>query len=188
MRICLGSALVVSIHAFREGRRHFDLPSSDFPTVFQSTPSAREGDDIARAGIEIFYVFQSTPSAREGDATSRAVRAVFGVSIHAFREGRRRYRPVRPLVAARFNPRLPRGKATSLGAGKLLQSMVSIHAFREGRRRASFRAGEYFFDVSIHAFREGRRLAVYWDVWQFSGFQSTPSAREGDYPRTGAKI
>ena len=79
-----------------------------------------------------------------------------------------------------FNPRLPRGKATSLGAGKLLQSMVSIHAFREGRRRTVRKLSTDVAAVSIHAFREGRRRTSTAPCCRSARFQSTPSAREGD--------
>ena len=125
----------VSIHAFREGRRQEELFSIATSVLFQSTPSAREGDWIAR-----------------GKATQ-------GVSIHAFREGRRQFGHYQRRTDRSFNPRLPRGKATSL--------------MREVRRVE---------EVSIHAFREGRRPGECFSLLRMLAFQSTPSAREGDVP------
>ena len=101
----------VSIHAFREGRRRQRKQDMQLMPLFQSTPSAREGDvPIAR---------QFPPS---------------GVSIHAFREGRRLVPATLIIVADGFNPRLPRGKATIQRYQQRRQQPVSIHAFREGRR------------------------------------------------------
>ena len=172
------SARHVSIHAFREGRRHYcgslacashsfnpRLPrgkatQEQSATVarseFQSTPSAREGDALTIRVTSTELTFQSTPSARESDLPSRPALPPGGVSIHAFREGRR---PRHGCAACRttcFNPRLPRGKATPTGARWRSKSVVSIHAFREGRRQS---------DGSSN----GRGQE----------FQSTPSAREG---------
>ena len=171
-------------------------------------------------------MFQSTPSAREGDKDHSDMLPVWTVSIHAFREGRRRdvHRPGE--VVDCFNPRLPRGKATIYHVGYAVTYTVSIHAFREGRRQyssspihvvslfqstPSAREGDESREVggrvggvSIHAFREGRRRtstrildtssrfnprlprgkATRQNVLMSSRvtFQSTPSAREGDVP------
>ena len=192
----------VSIHAFREGRRLVSLRRIVIPFLFQSTPSAREGDLI------------------DGDV-ARVIRAV---SIHAFREGRRLsvyaalsspfcFNPRLPRGKATvpmsqdfvnsmcFNPRLPRGKATYFATGYVPGSLVSIHAFREGRRLTYADLARSWM-VSIHAFREGRRPSEYAfndKIGSFNPrlprgkatdnnphglprrqFQSTPSAREGD--------
>ena len=80
----------VSIHAFREGRRRVPVRFREPVQMFQSTPSAREGD-------------LSLPGA---DVES-------GVSIHAFREGRRPLAMSVLTFLRSFNPRLPRGKATA---------------------------------------------------------------------------
>ena len=79
------------------------------------------------------------------------------VSIHAFREGRRPCRVFTWTKHPRFNPRLPRGKATT-------------QTTKDGRLES----------VSIHAFREGRRLLRSNTEPSTATFQSTPSAREGD--------
>ena len=216
--------------------------------TFQSTPSAREGDTAFPTPFLIAGSFN--PRLPRGKATivPRLAGTTSEVSIHAFREGRRRDTTAHQHVLAmfqstpsaregdvyaallfppssRFNPRLPRGKATCTGSLSRTGTDVSIHAFREGRRlvRArgtivtgqfqstpSAREGDYIprilddvTNVSIHAFREGRRPAGTSDS---SGlyrcfnprlprgkateeeeteaiealFQSTPSAREGD--------
>ena len=103
---------VVSIHAFREGRRHNALADKHILAMFQSTPSAREGDRGQQCGVKCWLRFQSTPSAREGDRDVWMYEIENYVSIHAFREGRRPSRHVKLY--------------------SLLK--VSIHAFREGRR------------------------------------------------------
>ena len=79
------------------------------------------------------------------------------VSIHAFREGRRRVYVDIKNTYKRFNPRLPRGKATT---------GVNVTERRH--------------QVSIHAFREGRRPILISSNPCQQRFQSTPSAREGD--------
>ena len=191
---------------------------------FQSTPSAREGDDFPdnvifiRSGFNprlprgkatpprkpkfAFEPFQSTPSAREGDAeyfSSRAMRQF--QSTPSAREGDISAYISLPHSSC-FNPRLPRGKATTHKLPSIPINPVSIHAFREGRRPHAFlancvssrfqstpsaREGDveaeivtYVTYVSIHAFREGRRRRRTEPKMQFFLFQSTPSAREGD--------
>ena len=57
------------------------------------------------------------------------------VSIHAFREGRRRKQCDVAVFRRCFNPRLPRGKATGEVVDHYSLDRVSIHAFREGRRQ-----------------------------------------------------
>ena len=79
----------VSIHAFREGRRLHTIVVPSHTRQFQSTPSAREGDASSSEPIT-YKKFQSTPSAREGDQPL----------------------PRDTKLQSRFNPRLPRGKAT----------------------------------------------------------------------------
>ena len=170
----------VSIHAFREGRRPLPVRPNSSVCTFQSTPSAREGDNI---------FFSYAP--------------VHSVSIHAFREGRRLMNTMMTITmmtfqstpsaregdlvttriyprAYRFNPRLPRGKATS----HFPSSVTGHNGFnpRLPRGKATRRKGEYLapYDVSIHAFREGRRPGIYRLVRSVRWFQSTPSAREGD--------
>ena len=169
---------------------------------FQSTPSAREGDMfrvlatgrervsihafregrrlIVHTHLTIVGVFQSTPSAREGDGKTRLdCFECVCVSIHAFREGRRLLPSKIVADVACFNPRLPRGKATTPPEPRDDYETVSIHAFREGRRRG-VRGAVVVFDVSIHAFREGRRQKLPAEPYRARVFQSTPSAREGD--------
>ena len=167
-------------------------------------------------------MFQSTPSAREGDHTAILTSVpVTKVSIHAFREGRR---PLRllflPLLyqfqstpSARegdltrllistfwrcFNPRIPRGTATFFAlVGAQYESGSARDADRPYRSlfsnsgcfnprlprgkatRESLRKSPKFI-VSIHAFREGRRPMLTGTGTTAATFQSTPSAREGD--------
>ena len=125
------------------------------------------------------------------------------VSIHAFREGRRRSLRSLELRKERFNPRLPRGKATiRTTTGRWTTKFQSTPSAREGDRVAvdggvsermfqstpSAREGDSVrplrrvasSHVSIHAFREGRRPRAKLALSPFPVFQSTPSAREGD--------
>ena len=80
----------VSIHAFREGRRRQFCQKSNQKHLFQSTPSAREGDDVASLSTVARRGFN--PRLPRGKATV--------VSLEFF------------SVSKSFNPRLPRGKAT----------------------------------------------------------------------------
>ena len=123
----------VSIHAFREGRRHVMRSGLDVFYVFQSTPSAREGDSstnpddsvgkcfnprlprgkATRFAREFWFTwrFQSTPSAREGDA--------YVLAQSSQRHG--------------FNPRLPRGKATyNSSSSNVPKQFQSTPSAREG--------------------------------------------------------
>ncbi len=128
------------------------------PAAFQSTPSAREGDSGSPRRCRTSKSFN--PRLPRGKATTALLQtaALRPVSIHAFREGRRR-----PWMAARHRT-----------------AMVSIHAFREGRRRPWMAALRRNAMVSIHAFREGRRPRFCRIDLDTYAFQSTPSAREGD--------
>ena len=148
----------VSIHAFREGRRHSMI-----------------------SFLFMYCAFQSTPSAREGDAPTLSLMPVATVSIHAFREGRRLPSPKRQSTGAEVSIHAFREGRRLCGITESeLEEMVSIHAFREGRRPNRCSVQPAPTAVSIHAFREGRRpyidLARSW----IELFQSTPSAREGD--------
>ena len=104
---------IVSIHAFREGRRHVLFLILLRVVLFQSTPSAREGDLI------LFHVSRASrcfnPRLPRGKATTRIVITIITITS--------------------FNPRLPRGKATYSSLSPIHIIPVSIHAFREGRRR-----------------------------------------------------
>ena len=129
--------------------------------MFQSTPSAREGDLDPHQNRWEVAEFQSTPSAREGDPTETPYALPVRVSIHAFREGRR-HDPWFPECRRRsFNPRLPRGKATDRDTVRIAsQGFQSTPSAREG---------DHYEVAHQHV------LAM---------FQSTPSAREGDASRT----
>ena len=150
----------VSIHAFREGRRQPVYQILRQINEFQSTPSAREGDDCPFRKVRHVPGFQSTPSAREGDYVYYANTDGYIVSFNPrLPRGKATVTTIVRLgTQHRFNPRLPRGKATASSASASADGLVSIHAFREGRRQPL----ELFFlsgtRVSIHAFREGRRL------------------------------
>ena len=148
-------------------------------------------------------MFQSTPSAREGDGVARRpnARELF-VSIHAFREGRRQPVHLSDFRACRFqstpsaregdvcadrrdgtgqgfNPRLPRGKATDCQRDDRARETVSIHAFREGRRLCADRR-----DGTGQGFNprlpRGKATLLALIIVHTHQFQSTPSAREGD--------
>ena len=80
---------IVSIHAFREGRRRFASCLGNCLTKFQSTPSAREGDEL-----DFWFTWRDhsfNPRLPRGKATQgqSQVQSAGSVSIHAFREGRR---------------------------------------------------------------------------------------------------
>ncbi len=145
--------------------------------------------------------FQSTPSAREGDPQSLGHQSATGeVSIHAFREGRRRDLCTIHYLRYRFNPRLPRGKATVNDEhGWRIDKFQSTPSAREGDQMLLLSADVRF--QSTPSAREGdevsicspimcpgfnprlpRGKATYGCMMGTPGtkFQSTPSAREGD--------
>ena len=127
----------VSIHAFREGRRRHTMVAIALSTgfnprlprgkatqvsiflrqggQFQSTPSAREGDSSPGSVYQRSSSFQSTPSAREGDCHLQM--CLLGhpkfQSTPSAREGDMSQTRCATSVTS-FNPRLPRGKATTL--------------------------------------------------------------------------
>ena len=195
---------IVSIHAFREGRRLAKVLRTMEALLFQSTPSAREGDangTFEAVGQKGFnprlprgkatdekgerwedIEFQSTPSAREGDLTRTHTHRVSAeVSIHAFREGRRHFPTFDGLQLTVFQstPSAREGDLTRTHTHRV-SAEVSIHAFREGRRPWPLAYTQRNFFVSIHAFREGRRHCSRCKTMTTMRFQSTPSAREGD--------
>ena len=103
--------------------------------LFQSTPSAREGDPKPKRCSRSMRSFN--PRLPRGKATDDEL--IYDSGIY------------------RFNPRLPRGKATQTHSSQSQSFVVSIHAFREGRRRSVHNTISSPLPVSIHAFREGRR-------------------------------
>src|SRR5690606_21996119 len=123
-----------------------------------------------------------------------------GVSIHAPREGERHEALIAAILRQCFNPRSPRGGATSTqetGAPHgdvsihapregerhyyaeqaTTPMVVSIHAPREGERRVLPRFQDGLVEVSIHAPREGERLSQQARISKRSVFQSTLPAR-----------
>ena len=150
-------SIAVSIHAFREGRRHRPEAEQQQAQAFQSTPSAREGDWICCIIVRTHNGFN--PRLPRGKATT--------------------FRAVGLRLTCRFNPRLPRGKATTCGFDVEYRAGVSIHAFREGRRLDIVAQGTQVpgFNPRLprgKATKAPCRLAL------LEEFQSTPSAREGD--------
>ncbi len=160
--------------------------SSDDPYTrvpFQSTPSAREGD--VAVPLPPVPVGVSIHAFREGRRlpSSTSLMRGSGVSIHAFREGRR---PslldiVADVWVFQSTPSAREGDRRAR-VTDARSADVSIHAFREGRRPRPSGAEPVAPAVSIHAFREGRRPALLRCPHRAMLFQSTPSAREGDMP------
>ena len=62
------------------------------------------------------------------------------------------------IVSADFNPRTPRGGATSAALRSISSSVISIHAPREGVRHNVGIGKPVCLAISIHAPREGVRL------------------------------
>ena len=104
----------VSIHAPREGERHFSggYQIQHF-RAFQSTLPARGSDNFRPGIFSLEMSFQSTLPARGSDGNVTGCRQAQCVSIHAPREGERLSleEHVTPLPGG-FNPRSPRGGAT----------------------------------------------------------------------------
>src|SRR5690606_4832211 len=101
--------------------------------------------------------FQSTLPARGSDEQREGEQESQKVSIHAPREGERPCARSARWRRWRFNPRSPRGGATSIRPESGRIRNVSIHAPREGERRPKAAQWREVKAVSIHAPREGER-------------------------------
>src|SRR5690625_412973 len=166
----------VSIHAPRVGAR-----------PHQTQPYSR--------GVQ----FQSTRPAWGRDAAQRHPRRSARVSIHAPRVGARRdadlrksvldwFQSTRPAwgrdrlfgrgarLCGGFNPRAPRGGATTMGLLSCDHHSVSIHAPRVGARLLHRFVGQHRRPVSIHAPRVGARQSTDRTGLAKERFQSTRPA------------
>ncbi len=125
----------ISIHAPREGERLSLLIHYHFLCQFQSTLPARGSDLRLLTALSDSEIFQSTLPARGSDATVTLYPARRpAISIHAPREGERRARLRRGRAHPHFNPRSPRGGATTVQSSVTQSQPISIHAPREGER------------------------------------------------------
>ena len=112
-----GRLYAVSIHAPHEGERPVLLPAASAGAGFQSTLPTRGSDFSARCLTWYPRLFQSTLPTRGSDeqyiyATADGIT----VSIHAPHEGERRFECIGSNFFISFNPRSPRGGATSVAA------------------------------------------------------------------------
>ena len=148
---------------------------------FQSTPSAREGDIIVLFPLANPEGFN--PRLPRGKATRqlRLVQVNNRVSIHAFREGRRLpdFTKDSRLEGFQSTPSAREGDFPSEIVADVAR--VSIHAFREGRRRGILRESRdaYGFNPRLPRGKATNEKCL---VILNNQFQSTPSAREGDFP------
>ena len=126
----------VSIHAPHEGERPvLDDAANAIAWMFQSTLPTR-GSDCRMPDLSApILTFQSTLPTRGSDDCS----AGWG------------YAP------SCFNPRSPRGGATSSSVGSFFFFLVSIHAPHEGERLSNWLYNHRLKYVSIHAPHEGER-------------------------------
>ena len=130
--------------------------------IFQSTLPTRGSDLFGAQGGLPSSLFQSTlPTRGSDDRKGGGLADNIGISIHAPHEGERRIfffgsinsflfqstlptrgsdKPYLSLLAASayFNPRSPRGGATSMGKYAQHSNRISIHAPHEGERRWSW--------------------------------------------------
>ena len=103
---------------------------------FQSTLPTRGSDAVAdynnrRCGVSIH-----APHEGERPISNKPPHSIVHVSIHAPHEGERRCVDTGGQYArARFNPRSPRGGATTRPPRRGVGENVSIHAPHEGERR-----------------------------------------------------
>ena len=150
----------ISIHAPHEGERHSAPASRVKPPVFQSTLPTR-GSDL-RPSMHIAASTYFNPRSPRGGATTKGDTeiAAAAISIHAPHEGERHSAPasrVKPPVfqstlptrgsdlrpsmhiaaSTYFNPRSPRGGATTKGDTEIAAAAISIHAPHEGERHSA---------------------------------------------------
>ena len=88
------------------------LSAGTMTSRFQSTLPARGSDSLSHRRSTL-VLFQSTLPARGSDALPCAPHSYCSVSIHAPREGERLFPRLTPVSRTCFNPRSPRGGATS---------------------------------------------------------------------------
>ena len=153
------AASAVSIHAFREGRRP-RMPTATFMRrgFNPRLPRGKATKTMRLSGFS--SSFQSTPSAREGDEHNFFSVHVLRVSIHAFREGRRPFFRALGALERGFNPRLPRGKATPRVTASIMRRMFqSTPSAREGDGTAEYAFNEDIGFQSTPSAREGDRLS-----------------------------
>ena len=175
------AGLPVSIHAPREGERH-EWGWKGWLSAEVSIHAPREGERRQTPSVSIRGVkrFQSTLPARGSDTTHPAGGGrEGGVSIHAPREGERRAPPGTSAPSNRFNPRSPRGGATSTLGALLLAFQFQSTLPARGSDPFVVRV-HIHDDVSIHAPREGERLSSPFSPMSSSQFQSTLPARGSD--------
>ena len=104
----------ISIHAPHEGERRYET-YGDCPDCYISIHAPHEGERLYPAVIsKDFFTFQSTLPTRGSDDRRKDKLRGQKISIHAPHEGERRFRRASWARSAYFNPRSPRGGATSL--------------------------------------------------------------------------
>ena len=104
---------------------------------FQSTLPTRGSDtDEAFAALAV-GLFQSTLPTRGSDALLSPLRGYVVISIHAPHEGERPSISQYGITYRYFNPRSPRGGATSCRYRRPYRGIISIHAPHEGERHHS---------------------------------------------------
>ena len=103
----------ISIHAPHEGERLIHIFNRRSYHLFQSTLPTRGSDHILLAGKNNKEIFQSTLPTRGSDKSQHNAS-----SPHRY-----------------FNPRSPRGGATTAHIYPILQNGISIHAPHEGERQ-----------------------------------------------------
>ena len=195
-----GAAILISIHAPREGCDTINQLRMAFQIQFQSTHPARGATSNDKRLEADELLFQSTHPARGATVCRRATMDVFTCFNPRTPRGVRR--TVSTLVIqlpSSFNPRTPRGVRHTISTVKEVTNMfqsthpargatylllhpshkvsISIHAPREGCDGSGAIVRPGSLDISIHAPREGC------DVWHLADkytqlpFQSTHPAR-----------
>ena len=127
-------------------------------STFQSTLPTRGSDAAAQRICGKPPTFQSTLPTRGSDFFDFGrERLQQNISIHAPHEGERRRLCLYSQLSGYFNPRSPRGGATSPQRIRRTDGEISIHAPHEGERHSLLDCGDGDNGISIHAPHEGER-------------------------------
>ena len=124
-------AVLISIHAPREGSDHPFLTNTETPKHFN--PRSPRGERLVNWNLlNKNFEFQSTLPARGATRRGQPRALPKNISIHAPREGSDASSACVIFFCVHFNPRSPRGERPSAILHIITSLFISIHAPREG--------------------------------------------------------
>ena len=141
-----------------------------------------EGERQLFGRFPIFFDrFQSSLPTRGSDEDNSLLRIMSDISIHAPHEGERRYCCIAVYVPEDFNPRSPRGGATTSAARRRRRTKNFNPRSPRGGATAWRKNKTELQHISIHAPHEGERLIAKSTIKAKIQFQSTLPTRGSDH-------